>query len=171
MRFILCLCVVLLTTSTLFAETYSWVDDTGTWNFSDDYYSVPKKYRKGIKVSGDVSAPDSQLQSPVPEKKHVQVPGGKGLDSPGGEQLYSGKTQSVWRKEFDLHESELKRLELKLEQLQATINKSDKLPREQRSEMYREYEALRVEYNDKYKTYSELIESARKAGLTVEIKK
>lgn len=171
MKILLSVCMVLLAAPQLFAETYSWVDEAGVSNFSDDYYSVPKKYRKSVRRSGDDDNSQPEQKSPLTEKNQTTTAKPKSA-AEADKQLYDGKTQDMWRKEFDLHESELKRLELRLEELQQTLNaRPDQSSREQRSELYKEHEALRVEYKDKYKIYGELIESARKAGLVVEIKK
>ena len=170
MKRLLCLFIVVLTASQVAAETYSWVDDAGTTNFSDDFNSVPKKYRKKVRRFGD--SDDVQTQ---PTEKVLQKSESSGLKSAtagdADKQLYNGKTQEAWRKEFEAQEAELKRLEMSLGQLQDMIKKPNQVSRERQPELYKEYEAVREEYNAKYKSYGDLMESARKAGLTVEIKK
>lgn len=170
-RWLLGLFIVLLTASQLPAETYSWVDGNGVWNFSDDYYSVPKKYRKSVRRSGDDDSSRLEQKAPLMEKNQTTA----AKPEPAAEadkRLYNGETQEMWRKKLDLQETELKRLEVRLEELQKMINaRPDQYSRGQRSEMFREYESVRVEYKEKYKIYSDLIESARKAGLMVEMKK
>ena len=152
------------------AETYSWIDENGTYNYSDDYNRVPKKYRKSAGRRGDDDNTPTLQKAPLPEKN--DKPGLKPvLAADTDKQFYNGKTQAAWRKEFDVQETELKRLELRLEQLQGTIKKPGSLSRERQSELIREYETVRLEYKNKYRIYSDLIESARKAGLSVEIKK
>lgn len=171
MRSFLCLCILLLTAAQPYAETYSWVDADGVWNYSDDFNSIPKKYRKKARRTADeVTVPVESNAAPL-EKTELTAP--KSATGAGAQQqLYNGKTQEAWRAEFDLHEAELKRLELRLEELRNTLNANpNQIPRECQTEMYKEYEDLRVEYNGKYSAYSELIDSARKAGLVVEIRK
>lgn len=171
MKFFLCLCIVLLTASQSSAETYSWVDADGVWNYSDDFYSIPKKYRKKAKRTTDEVTDQAEAKDPVSGKSEPSTPKSV-IAADAQKQLYNGKTQEAWRAEFDLHEAELKRLEVRLEELRTTLNaKPNQLPRERQTEMYKEYEDLRVEYKGKYSAYSELIESARKAGLVVEIRK
>lgn len=164
-RTLLCLCTILLTVAPLAAETYSWVDGDGVWNFSDDFNSIPKKYRKGAKLIGDDSSPAQPAAAAPQNAASASQP------PTAVEQLYSGKSQAAWRKEFDQQEAELNRLELRLEELQGKLKDAGRFSRARQTEMFAEYEAMRVEYKDKYKHYSDLIESARKAGLTVEIKK
>lgn len=167
MRALLCLCLVLLTAGPLSAETYSWVDGEGVLNFSDDFNTVPKKYRKGVKRLGEENSPVQQ-KDPMLEK--TEAPATKPVVAADG-QLYAGKTQAAWRGEFDRQEAELKRLEIRLEQQRSVLKKAGQLSRARQTELFAEYETTRQEYNDKYKLYSDLLESARKAGLTVEIGK
>lgn len=171
MRLFLCICILLLMAAQPYAETYSWVDADGVWNYSDDFYSIPQKYRKKAKRTADeVSVPAELDAAPVEKIGLTDPKPASAADTQ--QQLYNGKTREAWRAEFDLHEAELKRLEVRLEELRNTLNaKPSQIPRERQTEMYKEYEDLRVEYNGKYSAYSELIESARKAGLVVEIRK
>lgn len=182
MRFVLVIVFMLMLAGELGAETYSWVDESGTYNFSEDLSRVPKKYRKNVNRRGDMrkqdAAPAASPANASPEKstqadpRQVEDSNGKSGGLPGGDtQLYGGKTQDAWRKELNVHESELNRLEQQLDQLQKQIKKPTGLSRERQSELVKEYENTRTNYNQKYKIYSELIESARKAGLVIEIKK
>jgi len=152
------------------AETYSWIDDNGTYNFSDDYGRVPEKYRKSAGRRGDDGAVKPSADAPVPVKSEataIQPATAADADKP----LYDGKTQEVWRKEFDVREAELKRLELRMEQIQATLKNPVNSARGSLSSLITEHETLGKEYKEKYKLYSDLVESARKAGLTVVMKK
>lgn len=167
---ILCLCFILLAAPQLYAETYSWVDDAGVWNFTEDFNSIPKKYRESVERRGDAESAQTRQKSPVQETN--QTPALKSVVATDKDnQLYNGKSYDAWRKEFDAHEAELKRLEQRLVRMQGVIKKSGNLSREHQSEQVREYEVIRSKYKDRYKIYSDLLESARKAGLTVEITK
>ncbi len=163
--------VVLLLASQAGAETYSWIDDSGTHNFADDLSSVPRKYRKKVKRLGDTGNEPAVQRPATPEKKSdtVQAPPASQSSAAGDDkQLYDGKSRAVWRQEFDAHEAELQRLEQRLDVLQkqtANINA------EQFAALKKDYDETRVLYLEKYKLYSELIGSARKAGLVVEMKK
>ena len=42
MRSFICLGFVLLLATQVNAEIYSWVDDSGTYNYTEDYSGVPK---------------------------------------------------------------------------------------------------------------------------------
>lgn len=170
MKTIICMAVLVLLSTQSGAETYSWIDEHGTYNYSDDYNSVPKKYRKNVGRRGDDGAAKTPAEAPVPVKSEATaVKPATAAD--GDKRLYDGKTQEEWRKEFDVREAELKRLELRSEQLQTILRKPVNISRGSYSELMNEYDALRKEYNEKYKLYSDLVESARKAGLTVVMKK
>ncbi|HBA72167.1 MAG: hypothetical protein A2X82_13445 [Geobacteraceae bacterium GWC2_55_20] len=170
MKTIICMALLMLLSTQSGAETYSWIDENGTYNYSDDYNSVPKKYRKNVGRRGDDGAAKTPAEAPVPVKSEataVKPATVADADKP----LYDGKTQEEWRKEFDVREAELKRLGLRMEQIQATVKNPSNTERGSLPALIAEYEALRKEYNEKYKRYSDLVESARKAGLVVVMKK
>lgn len=169
MKYVICLCLALLVSSRVCAETYSWVDDLGVWNLSDDFSRVPKKYRKSA-VRGDAADSTSVPEKPAIIEK-LETPAVKGsVADNSSSQLYGGKAYSDWRKEFDLHESELKRIEVRLEQIQASLKKLSNTSRASYNELLGEYNALRSQYKEKYRAYSDMMEAARKAGLKVDIK-
>jgi Domain of unknown function (DUF4124) len=169
MRYLICFCVLFLMASRSSAEIYSWVDDSGVRNFSDNISTVPKKYLKSVVRSGQVDGPPAPEKSAVMEKKDAPAAKGTVADN-SNSQLYDGKSYSDWRKEFDLQEAELKRIEARLGQIQVLLKNPSNTTRASYYELMNEYNALRGEYKDKYQVYSELMESARKAGLKVDIK-
>lgn len=178
MKSILVIIFVLLLTGPLGAETYSWVDETGTYNFSEDLSRVPKKYRKNVNRRGDMGSREAAPAKANPEKstqadpRKVEDSSGKSGGSTGADtQLFGGKTQDAWRNELKAHELELTTLEQQLERIKKQITTPARLSRERQTELVKEFENTRENYNQKYKAYGELVESARKAGLVIEIKK
>lgn len=182
MKLLIVIVFVLLLTGQSGAETYSWVDDRGTYNFTEDLSQVPKKYIKKVKLRGDMgshdAAPVAEPANANPEQirktepRQVEGSSGKPNGLTGGDtKLYGGKTQDAWRNELKSHESELTSLEQQLEQIKKQITTTSRLTIERQGELIKQYENARTDYNLKYKIYSELIESARKAGLIIEIKK
>lgn len=173
--------LVLALAAPVCAETYSWLDENGTFHFTEDPSRIPKKYRNRVNVRGDMSAAPEQtpvMEAGAEKKGSAGAPrpgvsGGNGTASAIGGQvaLYGGKTEKAWRDEFALQEGELKSLETKLEQLRAQTQIPGGLGRERLAEVVKEYNETRESYKRKYAEYSGLMESARKAGLTVEIKK
>lgn len=165
---------ILLSAAPLFAETYSWIDDSGTYNFTEDYSSVPKKYRKKVKWREDVHQdakpqlpPESVDNTGQADKTDAQtsaVPG-------GGKELYGGKSRADWRKEMDALEAELTGIEQHMEQLRKQIYDPKGVSRAQFELLKKDYDDSRAAYDQKYKNYTDLVDTVRKAGLTVNIKK
>lgn len=169
-RFVMVGALFVLTTQ-VSAETYSWVDDNGTYNFSEDFSSVPKKFRKKVKRLGDAGGGTVAPSSASTEKKSDVVLAAPVKSTPAAaddKQLYNGKSRDAWRQEFDTHEAELKALEQRLDEIQ---KQSTKASAEQFAVLKKDHDEARALYQQKYKVYSDLMESARKAGLSVEIKK
>lgn len=168
--------VVFLLTTQSGAETYSWIDDNGTYNFTEDFSKVPKKYRKKVnrlgEMGGDGSAP---LESTSPEKKTDSAKAVSGAEPKApvdaDKQIYNGKSRETWRQELEAHEAELTKLEQHLDKLYKQSAQQPGLFGDQFAALKKEYDDTKATYDQKYKVYSELIESARKAGLTIEIKK
>lgn len=174
MKPFLCLGLILLLSSQLHAETYSWVDDSGTYNYTEDYFKVPKKYQKKVKRREDLPQNVKPLQSPDPVTmpRQTEKTDAKSATVPDGEkELYGGKSRAAWRKEMDAKEAELNGIEQRLEQLRKQIYDTKGIDKAQFETLKREYDDYRATYAQKYKSYSELIETVRKAGITVEIKK
>jgi len=180
MRVLFVIGMVLALAAPLYAESYSWVDDSGTFHFTEDYSRIPKKYRNKVNRRGDMS---EQTQAPAaggPEDKagagessKADASGGKTAAKPGDsnqQQLFGGKTEDAWRNEVALQEQELNKLEGALDTLRKQAAARG-LSREQYAELKKEYDDARATYDQKYKDYSNLLESAKKAGLRVEMRK
>lgn len=174
MKSFISLVFILLLAAQSNAETYSWVDDSGTYNFTEDYSSIPKKYRKKVKrrdnalqdVKPQSVQPTETKSGPVEktvEKSKVATDGDK--------TLYGGKSRDTWRKELDAWEAELQQIVQRMGNIRSQINESVALPRVQYNLLKKEYDDLQASYDQKNKGYTELIETIRKAGIPVEIKK
>ncbi|MDD2582185.1 MAG: DUF4124 domain-containing protein [Desulfuromonadaceae bacterium] len=174
MKQYICLGFILLSAAPLLAETYSWVDDSGTYNFTEDYSSVPKKYRKKVKWREDVQQDarpqlspdfvDNTGQTGKTDTKIATVPGGE-------KELYGGKSRADWRREMDALEAELTGIEQHMEQLRKQIYDPKGVSRAQFELLKKDYDDSRAVYNQKYKNYTDLVDTVRKAGITVNIKK
>lgn len=176
MKTCICLGFLLLFALPLHAETYSWVDDGGTYNYIEDYSKVPKKYRKKVKrrdeLQQDVKPQTSAVPESQPRPKQADKTDAKTTAVPGdGKEMYGGKTRAAWRKEMEVQEAELSGIEQRMEQLRKQMydpkgNSAVKL-----DELKKDYDDSRAMYDQKYRSYTELIETVRKAGITVDIKK
>jgi len=156
------------------AGTYSWVDDSGTYNFTEDYSHVPKIYQKKVKWRDDLQQELKPQLSPDPANTPSQTDKAdeKSAVVTGEEKgLYGGKSREAWRKEMDVLEAELSGIEERLEQLRKQIYDPKMLTPVQFDMLKKDYDYSRATYDQKYKIYTELIETIRKAGIVVEIKK
>ncbi len=164
MKILLVAGILLALVAPLRAETYSWMDDGGTFHFTEDYSRIPRKYRKRVNRRDDLSSGETKASTAsVSEKADAK--------SAAAQQLVDGKTEDEWRSELTTRERELTRLEGVLEHLQKQVKSDNDLTRERLRELTREYNEARETYNGKYAAYSDLLESARKAGFTVTMKK
>jgi hypothetical protein len=165
---------ILLLAMPVHAETYSWIDDSGTYNYTEEYSSVPEKYRKKVKRRGDLQQ-DVKPQEPViPESspRQAEKSDAKPAAVPGDEKdLYGGKSHAAWRTEMAALETELKAIEQHMEQVRRQILDPKGVSKEQVGVLKKDYDDSRATYDKKYKSYTELIETIRKAGIAVEIKK
>lgn len=174
MKTLLCLGFTLLLAMPLSAGTYSWVDDSGTYNFTEDYSKVPKKHRKKVKRSDDLQQDVAPQVSPVPEgaTRQSAKPGTESAAVPGGDaELYGGKSRAAWQKEMAALEAELSGIEQHMELLRKQIYDPLGPSKKQLEVLKKDYDDSRAAYDLKYKKYNELIEAVRKAGIPVEIKK
>jgi hypothetical protein len=119
--YILCISVVLFALPS-FAEIYSWVDDQGTVNFTEDRGSVPARYRKKVKIFGDVELPPAEINQggekpPAKGKTDGTGESGVGAQAPRQDKpktVYGGKDAETWKSEFAALDGELKSAEKQL---------------------------------------------------------
>ncbi|MGB9080741.1 MAG: hypothetical protein WCD00_05540, partial [Desulfuromonadaceae bacterium] len=109
---------------------------------------------------------------PDSEPRQAEKAAEKSAAVPDGEkELYGGKSRDTWRKELDAFESEMSGIEQRMELLRKQIYDPKNVSRSQFEALKKEYDDSRAAYDQKYKNYSELIETVRKAGISVDIKK
>lgn len=175
MKPIFCLGGILLLVTQVNAETYSWVDGNGTYNYTEEYSAVPKKYRKKVKRRSDITQEVKSSLSPDIDtaSKRTDKTGAKSAEVVTGDEkvLYGGKNRDAWRKELDVLEAELRRIDQRMDQLRKQINDTKGFSKVQYDLLKKDYDENLVAFDQKYKKYNELIEAARKAGINVETKK
>jgi Domain of unknown function (DUF4124) len=171
--------MLLLLASNAGAETYSWTDENGTYNFTDDVSSVPKKYRKNVEKRGDLTGqPEAQRQAePNANVKAAPVAAVPG-DAAGGQKqetagsgLYDGKKPEVWQQDFRTREAEYKQLEQQLVQIERLIKNPGGISKSRYDALPGEFKETQKQYLEKLKNYNELNDDANKAGLPVEFRK
>jgi hypothetical protein len=174
MKLSLCLGFIFLLSTSLHAETYSWIDDNGTYNYTENYSNVPKKFRKNVKRREEVPQNLNSRSQPLPksepnpsEKSTAPVTAVQA----GDKELYGGKSAAAWRAGMNTLETELGRMETYAEQLRKQIFDAKGVSKAQFETLKKEYDDTRSSYDKEYKKYLGLIETIRKAGITVDIKK
>lgn len=167
MRVMILLAGLLLLAAPLSAETYSWTDDKGTMNFTEDLSEVPKKYRKKMR-----SRDDSRQQAPLPqpaaaaEPVKSRVEGQEPSKTFPSEKSYGGKSLDAWRQELTAAEAELKRLDLKVKELGVKVKESgDYYVSRSQVEVRQQYNDAAEEFNRASAGYDDLVRSARSAGV------
>jgi len=173
MKLICVLAVVLLWTTPLLAETYSWIDDDGTYNFTEDYSSVPKKYRSKLDKRGDMGA------SPV-SKEPASATSGSGVAPPAGpKNAASGKPESAagslggksydqWKQEFSEREVAMQAISKRIDEIDALLKKNSSNNEQNRSLVAERNKAVE-QYTEMRRQYDQQVEMARKAGFQVDI--
>ena len=99
MKLLIAFAGFMLWAAPLLAETYSWVDENGTYNFTEDYSRVPKKYRKSVEKRdgidarlGTPSAAASATSAGSAAAKSAAGTGKEEAKAADPEQLFGGKT-------------------------------------------------------------------------------
>jgi len=169
--------VMLLRSLPIMAETYTWTDKSGTVNFSDDYSSVPKQYRKKVRKLGDMDAAPAPADAgksgggkpaqPVTSK--TDISGAPGMKTDNG--FYGGREAENWRQEFRIRETNYKQLEDQLSQLEELIKKPVGISNERLLGLPQEFKDTQKRYNEAIKAYNDLNDAANKAGLPAEYRK
>lgn len=118
--YLLCIVAVLFALPS-FADTYTWVDNQGTVNFTEDLGNVPAKYRNKVKVLGEEEPPPAEVnqggEKPSAKVKPdaARVPKqGEGAQKDKAKTVYGGKTAESWKSEFGALDADLKASEKQL---------------------------------------------------------
>jgi len=170
-RIIACMAVLLCWTVPALADTYTWTDKSGVINFSDNYSSIPKAYRKKARRLGDMSAEPAQ---PVAAKNSAPSPGlsktGDKAQAPAND-LYAGKQGKEWQKELRERAANYKQLENELLELEKLLKEPGGLAIERVQRLPAEFRDTQSRYNAAIKAYNDLNDAANKAELPAEFRK
>ncbi len=163
---------ILFSSTPSFAATYSWEDEKGTINFTEDPGTIPRKYRKKVRIGDDITvvtpAPSKPQGTPTsagsePKTKLAEAP-----EKPDST-LFGGKTLEQWKNELRELEAKMTAINKRIDEI-AVLQKNTRSREEQRG-LVEEYNKLIKQFNELKVSYNEKAESARKAGLTVNIEK
>jgi len=122
---------------TVGAETYTWVDSSGTVNFTEDISQVPKKYLKKVRVRGDMSpaAPDaieSSAESPAAADTVSPAPVAEKAPmerSVKQEILYGNRSGKNWKADFDTLRAEIGATDDQIAELNSRLSDTSKMSR------------------------------------------
>ena len=136
MKTCLSLVIMLLFAISAFGATYSWVDDQGTMNFTEDYGKIPKKYRMKARVLGEEEPDQPPSPAPMNEKSlpKSNVTPEATVQPPTENQQqkkveYGDKEASVWKNEFGKLNADLKAAEDQLVDLRGQVKDTSKMSR------------------------------------------
>ena len=150
------------------AETYTWTDEQGTIHFTEDLGTVPEKIRRTLRKEEMNSAPEEEPTSQVPS---ARAPEATLQAAPGGDVdngIYDGKTSEQWQKELTEQEAAMAAVRKRIDEI-AILFRSPDTRKDERGKLLAEHNSLSAQFKEMKARYFELVESARKAGLTVNI--
>lgn len=94
------------------AETYTWIDEKGTVNFTEDLGRVPKKYRKKARlIGGEESEPAPPAETLQQKPAAVAEPKAAAAPGKDREKMYGGKEGADWSREFAMARADLRSAE------------------------------------------------------------
>jgi hypothetical protein len=138
-KMLVSLVIVLIFAATAGAETYKWIDDKGTINFTENYSQIPKKYRKKARVIGDVSVgtPDAattgteEAVNGQPSKPAVGSAESGSSEKQEKKSYYGGKSAEAWKVEFSKLKTEMQNVQAQLSDKRSRLSNSANLSRGQ----------------------------------------
>jgi hypothetical protein len=175
MKLLTALAGLLLFAVPLSAETYSWVDENGTYNFTEDYSRVPQKYRKNVGTRGDMYGRPADPRASVPDSRGTAAAPKKGKENiqqaAGDNGLFGGKKPEAWLQEMRPLYVEVKRLEQLLAEQDSKIRNPAGISKSRFDGLPQEFRDTQKQYNQTLKRYNELNDEANKVGLPAEFRK
>jgi hypothetical protein len=174
------LIVLCLAAGSAAAETYKWVDDKGTINFTEDYSKIPKKYRKKVKVKRDIgeSTPEAATTAGEEVKKDRATKGGDGTKETAAgvkeekkKNVYGGRTEDEWKADFRRLNDNINSVQAQIDERKARLNNPDNLSRGRYRGIEIEIKDLEEKMTQLQDRMSALDGTATKAGVPYEVRK
>ena len=160
---------------TVFAETFSWIDDQGITHYTDELSTVPKKFRKKMKVlGGNDAVSDSAPVTSGSDKNTVELPAKETTETSGTprtwqknkkEVLYEGKTEAEWRQELINAKSELNSSQNQLSDTTARLKDTSSMTRSEYLSIHQQIKTLQASVKGNQERYDALVRSAKSAGV------
>ena len=172
----LCISLILFALPAI-AETYTWEDDQGTVNFTEDLGSVPKKYRKKVKIVGEDELPSPEANvgngKPVVKGKAEGAGGAKeGITATNQEkkkETYGGKDADAWKSEFSAANADLKAAEKQLAEYQDRTKDTGNMSRSQYLSLQYTIKSLENSVQFRKKKLDDLKKEAETAAVPADV--
>lgn len=176
MKLITVVVVIFMFAAPLMAETYTWEDETGTVNFTENYTSVPAKYRKKVRKLGGIG-PDMSASLPAVVSTTKTTPAVRAISvasvSPEGRAagLFGGRQAEAWQQEMRPLYADVGRLEQQLVELETLIRKPNGISKSRIDGLPQEFKAAQQLYKLALKKYNDMNDEANKVGLPADFRK
>lgn len=161
------------------AAVYMWEDDKGVTGFTEDYGTIPQKYRKKAKIVGQDQAEEpeaaavEETQGTKALKPAVTHAGeGNGASPPAKveKKLYGGKDESYWFNEFARLKVELQSRKDQLDAINARLAQSAHMSRSDYKSLDLNRKLLEEQEATMRKRYESLTKEADKAGVPQDLR-
>jgi hypothetical protein len=169
--------LVFMCTGISLAESYKWVDDSGTVHFTDDLSQVPKKYSKKVRTIGDVGPSESATGETVgdaePMKGKENSPAAGGIPGESGQKkdkLYGGKSGGDWKNEFSSLKADLGATDDQIAELNARLSDTSRMSRTEYLSIQNSIKNFRYHRDEVNKKLADLNEDASRVGLPGEFR-
>jgi len=163
---------------TVGAETYSWVDSSGTVHFTEDISQVPKKYLKKVRVRGDVSSVvpevmENSTESPAGVDAVSPAPAGAVAPVENGvkkEVLYGNRSGKSWKADFDTLRAEIGATDDQITELNSRLVDTSKMSRTDYLSIQSTIRNFQFRRGELEKKLSSLNDQASQAGVPGEFR-
>jgi hypothetical protein len=156
-----------------------WEDSSGTVNFSEDLSQVPKKYRKKVRVRGDLSAPTPEKPSAVTEPgaakgsssgSSASDAGKPGVGNEKKDLRYGGKSGEEWRRDFAYLKAEMKSTDDQIAEMNGRLADTSQMSRADYLNINSTLKSLQLHKTEVGKKLDALSQSASRAGVPAEFR-
>lgn len=178
-RILFTLVIFLMAAGPVTAETYKWIDDRGTINFTEDYSQIPKKYRKKARRIGEfredtpsVSTSGKDETKNIQTKKDADGNTDAGLTEKQKKKVsYGGKSDDAWKTDYKKLNAEINDVQTQIDERRARLSNSGNLTRARYVGIELEIKDLDERMTGLRSRLSALDDAASIAGVPYELRK
>lgn len=163
-RFMVGLFCLVLLTGAANAELYRWVDDSGTLNFTEDFQSIPAKYRKSAQSSDDAVSVESAPAEAAAEKA-PDSPVKADARGASAVPLYNGKRGEEWRDDLRQARAEVKSYQDHLAMKRKMLSDTSRMGRREYLGLQNDVKELEVKVGELQVRLEQLLREAARAGV------